>query len=148
MIKAGDTVTMMHDSFYHSGKPLHEEGQQFTVLGVETEAGHYSRLCPDIWIPDRVTGILLVGEYGWYSADSFYEHHIGEKVSKTSISDSPKKSHKPKPFKSGNLVNTIKGVITHPELGIPAYTFEEDDSYVECRRCKVLNYNEVRELTS
>ena len=41
----------------------------------------------------------------------------------------------PKPFKSTFLVNTIKGVIDHPILHIPAYTFEEDDSYVECRRC-------------
>jgi hypothetical protein len=33
-------------------------------------------------------------------------------------------------------------------LGIPAYTFEEDDSYVECRRCKILNHSEIRELTN
>jgi hypothetical protein len=43
-----------------------------------------------------------------------------------------------KPFKSGLAVNTIKGVINHPILAIPAFTFVEDESYVECRRCEVL----------
>lgn len=38
---------------------------------------------------------------------------------------------KKKPFKSGLLVNTVKGVINHPILNIPAYTFYEDDSFVE-----------------
>jgi len=52
-----------------------------------------------------------------------------------------------KPFKSGLKVNTVKGVINHPILNIPAYTFEEDDSYVECRRCKILSEEEIRELT-
>ena len=56
-----------------------------------------------------------------------YEDNIGKQVYK----------HKSgKPFKSGLKVNTVNGVIIHPILDIPAYTFEEDDSYVECRRCK------------
>jgi hypothetical protein len=38
-----------------------------------------------------------------------------------------------------NLKNTIKGVINHPHLNIPAYVFHEDDSYVECRRIEILN---------
>ncbi len=45
---------------------------------------------------------------------------------------------KKKPFKSGLMINTVKGVINHPILNIPAYTFYEDDSYVECRRCIVV----------
>ena len=61
-----------------------------------------------------------------------YEKYIGCRVTKTS-----KTGTQPKPFKSKFLVNTVKGVITHPILNIPAYTFEEDDSYVECRRCKL-----------
>lgn len=43
-----------------------------------------------------------------------------------------------KPFKSGNQNNTVLDVISHPILGCPAFTFIEDDSYVECRRCKVV----------
>jgi hypothetical protein len=59
--------------------------------------------------------------------------NIGEKVCKTS-----KNNTEPKPFKSGLKINTIKGVINHPILNIPAYTFYEDDSYVEVRRCKIV----------
>ena len=43
-----------------------------------------------------------------------------------------------KPFKSGKLYNIVKGVINHPILNVPAYTFFDDDSYVECKRCKVV----------
>lgn len=40
------------------------------------------------------------------------------------------------PFKSTFRVATVKGIINHPHLpGIPAYTFEEDDSYVRCNYC-------------
>lgn len=40
-----------------------------------------------------------------------------------------------KPFKSGEKINTGKGIVNHPQLNIPAFTFVEDDSYVECRKC-------------
>lgn len=40
-----------------------------------------------------------------------------------------------KPFKSGLKINTVKGIITHEITGLPAFTFEEDDSYVEVRKC-------------
>jgi len=66
-----------------------------------------------------------------------YEANIGRRV------------HKPiskKPFKSGLLINVVKGVINHPILNIPAYVFEEDDSYVECRRCALVDTHEVVDL--
>ena len=40
-----------------------------------------------------------------------------------------------KPFKSTFKENTVRGIINHPEINKPAFVFEEDDSYVECRRC-------------
>lgn len=40
-----------------------------------------------------------------------------------------------KPFKSGFKTNTIKGIITHEQTGLPAFVFLEDDSYVEVRKC-------------
>lgn len=44
-----------------------------------------------------------------------------------------------KPFKSRLKVNTVKSVISHPILhGEEAYTFEEDESYVSCCQCKVI----------
>ena len=52
---------------------------------------------------------------------------IGKKVQKVS----------PKKFKSGSKINTVKGVVMHPILkNLKAFTFEEDDSIVECRRCR------------
>ena len=57
-----------------------------------------------------------------------FEMNIGKKVEKKSS----------KPFKSGSRVNTTNGVINHPILNIPAYTFEEDVSIVECRKCRRL----------
>lgn len=48
-----------------------------------------------------------------------------------------KKVYKPsgKPFKSGKKVNTVFAVINHPILNVPAFTFEEDDSFVGCHQC-------------
>ena len=40
-----------------------------------------------------------------------------------------------KPFKSGIKENAVRGIVNHPELNLPAFVFEEDDSYVECRKC-------------
>lgn len=59
--------------------------------------------------------------------------NFDKKVKKTS-----KEGTQPKPFKSTFQINTIKGLVIHPQLKIPAYTFYEDDSYVECRRCIIL----------
>lgn len=67
------------------------------------------------------------------SLDTFKEN-IGKKVKKTPY----KEGLETRPFKSGFKTNTVKDVILHPILEIPAYTFYEDDSYVECRRCVVL----------
>lgn len=67
------------------------------------------------------------------------EENIGKKCRKRPLNDKNIGKYKLKPFKSGNKVNTIKGVISHPNLeGRMAYTFEEDESYVECRRCEVI----------
>ncbi len=65
-----------------------------------------------------------------------YELNIGKRVTKKSVKG--KKNYTPKPFKSTFKINTVKGVVTHPILNVPAYTFIEDDSYVECRRCEVV----------
>ena len=46
----------------------------------------------------------------------------------------------PKPFASGRKINTIKGVIQHPErpAPCPAYTFYEDTSHVSVEFCVVV----------
>lgn len=45
-----------------------------------------------------------------------------------------------KPFKSGFKINTVKSIITHQQTGLPAFTFFEDDSYVEARKCIPVNF--------
>lgn len=64
-----------------------------------------------------------------YPSPSFdqYRQNIGHKVQK-----------KRKPFKSGNRLNTVRGLIFHPQYYVPAYVFEEDDSYVSCDTCTVV----------
>lgn len=62
-----------------------------------------------------------------------YEEWVGHEVRKTS-----KPGTQPHPFKSGSKVNTVKGIIPHPQLpGKPAFTFKEDDSYVACHTCQL-----------
>ena len=48
-----------------------------------------------------------------------------------------------KPFKSGNKINTVKDVVTNSYTGRVAFTFEEDDSCVECRMCRELTEEEL-----
>lgn len=74
------------------------------------------------------------------------EDHIGQKVVKMSktlkgVSSDPFKPvySEPKPFKNGDKINTVKGIINHPILNIPAFTFEESEGHVECRRIKLYN---------
>ena len=137
MIKTGDILHVRCEIISIGGQILLQINDKVVVRDVEIEEGHYSNLCPDLWIPPRLRGVLLEDRQGFWLPTTFYEYLIGEKVRKTSISKQPKKSHKRKKFKSGNYCNTVKAVIEHPKLGIPAYTFEEDDSYVECRRCEI-----------
>lgn len=51
-----------------------------------------------------------------------------------------------KPFKSGLKFNTISGTGIHPKTKRATFLFEEDDSYVECKQCIVINVSEVFEL--
>lgn len=43
-----------------------------------------------------------------------------------------------KPFKSGEKVGTVKGIVVNPNSGKYAFTFEEDETVVDCFRCKLL----------
>ncbi len=63
----------------------------------------------------------------------FCEYFVGKKCEKQTGRGTAK------PFKSGKRINTIKGVIRHKVLPERfAFTFEEDDSYVECGRCIIV----------
>ena len=64
-----------------------------------------------------------------------YKAMIGQKVTKTSRSNN---KTTPKPFKSGNRVNTVKAAdFIHPVSGNLCFTFEEDNSYLQCYQCRL-----------
>lgn len=67
-----------------------------------------------------------------------YRENIGKQVAKCKHGGSVPRSTNVKPFKSKQIVNTVRGTINHPQLNVPAYTFYEDDSYVDCARCVVV----------
>ena len=67
-----------------------------------------------------------------------YRKMIGKKVMKNGIPDA-----KIKPFKSGSKVNTVTGVVIHEILNTPAFTFAEDTSIVECRRCRLVEEGDI-----
>lgn len=52
---------------------------------------------------------------------------IGKKVEKISG----------KPFKSGNKINTVKGIGINPNTGKECFLFNEDESLVDIRICKI-----------
>lgn len=60
---------------------------------------------------------------------------IGLRVSKSA----KRPNNEPKPFKSGLKVNTVKGITTNPHTNKSAFTFEEDNSLVDCHACKIVN---------
>ena len=72
----------------------------------------------------------------------FKKHLVNYEVVKPFLANIGKrviKDKSGKPFKSGQKTNTIKDVVFHDFIGVPAYTFEEDGSYVECRRCEIID---------
>lgn len=61
-----------------------------------------------------------------YAAADVFAPNIGKRVKKKSG----------KPFKSGEKVNTVTGIVVVKELGdVACYTFVEDEAWVECFRC-------------
>lgn len=55
------------------------------------------------------------------------------------------KKQSDKPFKSGNKRNTIAGYTNNPHTNESAYTFAEDDSVVNCDRCRPCTQQEIDE---
>lgn len=65
---------------------------------------------------------------------SEYMLWIGARVQKKR-----RKGKQPKPFKSGSKINTVRGLILHPILGVEAFTFHQDESYVACHSCELVD---------
>jgi hypothetical protein len=99
---------------------------------------------------NNINEILVLTKYGElpFSIDEIIilEDYIGQKVIKMSsvIKNIPFDKlnpiySEPKSFKNGDKINTVKDIINHPILNIPAFTFIESEGYVECRRIKFYN---------
>ena len=73
MVKAGDTLTIKSEIFTIGGQIIFTEGQKVIVRDTVIQAGHYSRLCPDIWYNDELLWVKLEGEYGLWRPDTFME---------------------------------------------------------------------------
>ncbi|MFA5207500.1 MAG: hypothetical protein WC428_02470 [Candidatus Paceibacterota bacterium] len=71
--KEGDTLTINGDIITIGGQIIFEKGEKVIISDVVIEAGHYSRLCPDIFYPDRLVWIKLEGHYGLWQPDTFEE---------------------------------------------------------------------------
>jgi hypothetical protein len=71
--KEGDTLTVNCEIITIGGQIVLEKGEKVIISDVVIEAGHYSRLCPDIWYDDRLVWVKLEGHYGLWQPDTFEE---------------------------------------------------------------------------
>jgi hypothetical protein len=73
MVKIGDKLTIKSDIIRNSGEIFLFAGQRVTVADVSVWAGHWSKLCPDIWVKDEVLSVMLEEERGCYTPGAFVE---------------------------------------------------------------------------
>ena len=73
MIKIGDILTVDREIIGNDGKIIFEENQKVEVRDVWVENGRWSNLCPDIWIKEKINGIMLVNVYGIWFPTMFKE---------------------------------------------------------------------------
>jgi hypothetical protein len=82
---------------------------------------------------------IQISETPYFILNLYYAEYQTYKELVPNIGKRVSKDKSDKPFKSGQKINTVRGLTIHPFLEVPAYTFIEDDSYVECRRCKIVD---------
>jgi len=73
VIKVGNILTIDHEIFSISGQIILAENEKVEVRELWISKGYWSRLCPDIWIPEKLNGIMLVGKYGIWKPEVFKE---------------------------------------------------------------------------
>lgn len=67
------------------------------------------------------------------SLNEDYKEMVGQRVWKKPINS----KFSPKPFKSGFQINTVKDVVISPYTNNLAFTFQEDESIVDCKICSI-----------
>jgi hypothetical protein len=69
----GMDVTFASDIVSIGGKITHEKGERAYISDVEYVSGHWSRLCPDIYIEAKINTFQINNVIGSWVPDSFVE---------------------------------------------------------------------------
>jgi len=72
-LKEDDTLTSSFECVDINGSVIIAKDQLVTVREIESTPAHYSRICPDIWVEEKINCIKLVGIYGSWKASTFKE---------------------------------------------------------------------------
>lgn len=131
-----------YNEYYRRIDGKDKNGKKITEY--ENIGGHLDMLFWNFIQISEIPYLVLQRHMKDYESVKEFIPNIGKKVTKCSITDREDNNSK---FKSGLLENTIKGLTIHEFLETPAYTFEEDESNVECRRCKIVE-NEINEKSN
>lgn len=70
-ISPGDKLISKHEIITIGGSIILEKGQEVTVREVLTRPGYWSNLCPDIYVPEKISAIRLVDIYGDWQLSTF-----------------------------------------------------------------------------
>ena len=73
MIEIGDTLTIDHQIIGCDGRIIFEPDDKVVVRDLWIQKAHWLRTCPDIWIPDKLLGVMLVDFYGIWKPEAFKE---------------------------------------------------------------------------
>jgi hypothetical protein len=76
VIKVGDILTVDNEIFSIGGRIILAENERVEVRELWISEGRWSRLCPDIWIPEKLNGVMLVGKHGIWQPEIFKELKI------------------------------------------------------------------------
>lgn len=66
-------ATVKHDIINHSGETILEKGSNVNIYAIEYNSAYWSKLCPDIYIEEKCSGIYIKEAYGMFTLDTFNE---------------------------------------------------------------------------
>lgn len=68
-------VTFASDIICISGSVMHEKGEKAFISDVEYNPGYWSRLCPDVYVPPKISSFKINGVPGkTWRPDTFIEY--------------------------------------------------------------------------
>lgn len=71
--EVGDQLTIRGEIISQSGYSIFNPGDKVTIQDIPIHKGYWSRLCPDIWVPDTVMCVKLMEEDGNWKLGAFVE---------------------------------------------------------------------------